>query len=733
VEENKEQEEIVEENLEEKKEEAPLEENELEEKEEEEIEKDIPSKIKNDSEKSKLTKKQKIQIIVSVVLLIVVIVGIVLFFLLNGKEKKKESNTNKNSNSNVEEPINYQEIVNQYGAKLDELVENYSKQNGKTPDLNALLDYAKVGDYKISCKVQTINASSRKVYLEDCTVNDSKETYSYGVKEVSKPVSKELKVYVGDRGYGKEYLFFDEEDDKQSFKEYATIPCEFDNCEGYDAYEKYFIVREAINIEDGFTHGYNYYIYDYQNKKYLDVKILNPDSFEILGYNQEFYGVYYNVNDKDYIYSNVSGKIFNINGEYIINMGWDPDYLLPSGYVPVSMDNDITNFINLKSGKVVYSIKDVYGFTIDTTTQKGYIIQGIKKSSNEEYDDYNFKIYDSKGYELFDGEVFDGFYTENSVFVTWKNGTFKTYNSNYQNTYTSKKYDSVEDIWEDYILVVEDKKLNLIDYKGNVLTTFIEDYWNNDEYVYHSMLSGWYTENGKNGIYLVIQGGDVSKQEILKNNPEMTLEDLDNYDLGYEYYYIPTTKETGKIPTYIGGYAKPVLYLYPVFPTLVNVTFKYPETLTTTYPKYKDNWTVFASPNGDLRDLNNKYYYGLYWEENLNHRVDFKEGFYVTKENAIEFLEEKLTKIGFNDRERNEFIMYWLPILEKNGKSLVYFELTEERDSNSPIIINPKPNSMLRVAIHVKKVEKETKIKEQKLSTFERVGFTAVEWGGVTY
>jgi len=259
----------------------------------------------------------------------------------------------------------------------------------------------------------------------------------------------------------------------------------------------------------------------------LDVKILNPDSFEILGYNQEFYGVYYNVNDKDYIYSNVSGKIFNINGEYIINMGWDPDYLLPSGYVPVSMDNDITNFINLKSGKVVYSIKDVYGFTIDTTTQKGYIIQGIKKSSNEEYDDYNFKIYDSKGYELFDGEVFDGFYTENSVFVTWKNGTFKTYNSNYQNTYTSKKYDSVEDIWEDYILVVDDKKLNLIDYKGNVLTTFIEDYWNNDEYVYHSMLSGWYTENGKNGIYLVIQGGDVSKQEILKNNPEMTLEDLE--------------------------------------------------------------------------------------------------------------------------------------------------------------------------------------------------------------
>ncbi len=77
--------------------------------------------------------------------------------------------------------------------------------------------------------------------------------------------------------------------------------------------------------------------------------------------------------------------------------------------------------------------------------------------------------------------------------------------------------------------------------------------------------------------------------------------------------------------------------------------------------------------------------------------------------------------------------MYWLPILEKNGKSLVYFELTEERDSYSPIHISPKPNSMLRMAIHVKKVDKKVNIKEQKLSTFKRTGFTAVEWGGINY
>ena len=122
-----------------------------------------------------------------------------------------------------------------------------------------------------------------------------------------------------------------------------------------------------------------------------------------------------------------------------------------------------------------------------------------------------------------------------------------------------------------------------------------------------------------------------------------------------------------------------------------------------------------------------------YWEEEKNHYVDFSEGFYVTKENAIDFLEEKLSIIGLNSKERNEFIMYWLPILEKNDKSLVYFELTKERDSYNKLIINPNPDSILRVAIHIKKVNKKTSIKEEVLTTFNRNGFTAVEWGGVIY
>ena len=179
-----------------------------------------------------------------------------------------------------------------------------------------------------------------------------------------------------------------------------------------------------------------------------------------------------------------------------------------------------------------------------------------------------------------------------------------------------------------------------------------------------------------------------------------------------------------------GSIDKPVLYLYPEEDINVKVSFEKPELLTTTYPKYNNGWNVFVDKSGNINDGKNNYY-ALYWEEQPTKKESFKEGFYVEKDNAIEFLEEKLSIIGLNDRERNEFIMYWLPILEDNNKSLVHFELTDEKQKTNELIIDPKPDSLLRVTMHVKKVNKKTNIKEQTLKTFNRVGFTAVEWGGI--
>lgn len=178
---------------------------------------------------------------------------------------------------------------------------------------------------------------------------------------------------------------------------------------------------------------------------------------------------------------------------------------------------------------------------------------------------------------------------------------------------------------------------------------------------------------------------------------------------------------------------KPILYIYPKEDMNVKVTLEKEENLLTTYPKYNNGWEVLVKQNGDMYDKNGKYYYALYWDEKSNNTNNFEEGFYVTKENAIDFLEEKLTYIGLNDKEKNEFIMYWLPIIEKNEKNIINFELTEELQKDNKITITPKPDSFLRVHINIKKVDKKVNIKNQKLKPFNRTGYTAVEWGGTNY
>ena len=178
---------------------------------------------------------------------------------------------------------------------------------------------------------------------------------------------------------------------------------------------------------------------------------------------------------------------------------------------------------------------------------------------------------------------------------------------------------------------------------------------------------------------------------------------------------------------------KPILYLYPETTTNITVDFAKEENLTTTYPKFNKEWNITVHPNGDIYDKNNKYYYALYWEELEESNISFNEGFYVSKDNAIKFLEEKLSILGLNNKEKNEFIMYWLPILEKNKHSLVYFELTEELQNKNELIITPKPDTLIRIRMHVKKIDSKQLIKEQKLSKQERKGYTAIEWGGVIY
>ena len=176
---------------------------------------------------------------------------------------------------------------------------------------------------------------------------------------------------------------------------------------------------------------------------------------------------------------------------------------------------------------------------------------------------------------------------------------------------------------------------------------------------------------------------------------------------------------------------KPVIYLYPEDEKEVTVKLGKKENLTCTYPKYKDGWKVLAKPSGDLIELETgKELYSLYWEGKNNVKHDLTEGFIVEGENAASFLEDKLEILGLNSREKQEFIIYWLPELEANKLNYIRFETKEQIDEDMPLEITPVPDTIIRIMMVVKKINKPLDVKEQVLTSVERKGFTVVEWGG---
>lgn len=177
---------------------------------------------------------------------------------------------------------------------------------------------------------------------------------------------------------------------------------------------------------------------------------------------------------------------------------------------------------------------------------------------------------------------------------------------------------------------------------------------------------------------------------------------------------------------------KPIIYLYPTKDMNISVKLSNPDNLTTTYPKYKDGWNVYAKKNGDLIDSNGRTYYALYWE-GLTYSVDnnIREGFVVKREDSIKFLEEKLSILGLNERESNEFIMYWLPKLEQNKYNYIRFATMEEINNGNKLDITPTPDSVIRILMLYKPLEEKIEVEEQMLETPSRTGFTVVEWGGV--
>lgn len=176
---------------------------------------------------------------------------------------------------------------------------------------------------------------------------------------------------------------------------------------------------------------------------------------------------------------------------------------------------------------------------------------------------------------------------------------------------------------------------------------------------------------------------------------------------------------------------KPVIYVYSKQKEKVDIKLELKGEFLFTYPQYANGWNFTANPDGTIEMKDKKYHY-LFWDGKLNietETLNLNEGFIVDKKDQVKFFEEKLAQMGLNSQEIEDYITYWCPRMSVNEKNYIHFMFNEEYNKYASIFINPKPDHLFRVCMLWSKANG-CSVKEQKIETFKRDGFTVVEWGG---
>ena len=182
---------------------------------------------------------------------------------------------------------------------------------------------------------------------------------------------------------------------------------------------------------------------------------------------------------------------------------------------------------------------------------------------------------------------------------------------------------------------------------------------------------------------------------------------------------------------------KPVIYLYPEEETDVTVGIDLDGEFTCTYPQIGSDgtWNVTASPDGTLYDhATGRNYDYIFWEGETYCDIDnFDQAICVAGSDTAEFLEMYLEAAGLNDSEIDDFISYWLPLMEGNAYNLISFPM-EEYEQMAELSVSPAPDTVIRVYMVFTPLDEAVDIPEgcelPMPEPGERTGFTVVEWGG---
>lgn len=463
-----------------------------------------------------------------------------------------------------------------------------------------------------------------------------------------------------------------------------------------EEFKKEFFPEEYFDTP-GFDMIYN----DFSSGKYIELYIIE---------NEEKIKVYRNGNGEDIIYYQDDVLAYDYLDENEIP------------YIQMFMNIDLGDtYINKLKGRFYWidnpekDLEEVFSFNekykaylpIDEERQMDYYIL------------YHKNIFIRISYEsIYDKEYDEELKAYKDLQVEWIDKDIADYQANF---FIQKP----EEIFSYSIDIVEISEEDL----EKVGTVKGEDVYHYKDYNKDEFLKKIYEEDYiKGGLneYNTIDDDDVRP---------FTLEQAYKYHpvLYWKDYFGRWIRFKNEDFLFVGGIAKPAIYLYPEKTTEVKVKVNLKGVLGTTIPKYNNGWNIIADKNSILTDRRGKKYDYLFWEGFSDiDPTNFRTGWYVEKEDIKTFLEKELETLGFNEKEKAQFIEYWYSKMNEIDNPYLLVNFIDEKflDIMAPLEIDPKPDSYKRYFMIFKGVDTIEKIEPTKFEKFEREGFFMFEWGG---
>jgi len=187
-----------------------------------------------------------------------------------------------------------------------------------------------------------------------------------------------------------------------------------------------------------------------------------------------------------------------------------------------------------------------------------------------------------------------------------------------------------------------------------------------------------------------------------------------------------------KLDTSIVHVHKPNIYICPTENIELNVYLSFPMggSIVQSIPMYGNGWSVFVDASGLI---DNEFDY-LFYECQVPNFFQKENGWIIKQENLEAFFRENLTQIGFVEPEIEDFIEYWIPILNYSSEYILYPQYSKDILPLIELTLSKQPECMLRYFYLIEENLKGISTLESPIiPEFNRNGFTVAEWGVIIY